>query len=69
MTNYVAFILLYAVFGGIGYGLIYMLPVKIAYSYFPNNKGLVGGIIMASYSLGAIMWSIVAGEIVNPDNE
>ena len=60
MTDFYLFFLFYAVLGGFGYGIIYMLPVKNAYNFFPNNKGLAGGIILASYSFGAIGWSFLS---------
>ena len=35
--------------------------------YFPNNKGLISGIIMGSYGLGSFIFNIVATKIVNPN--
>jgi MFS family permease len=37
--------------------------------YFPNNKGLISGIIMGSYGLGSFIFNIVATKIVNPNGE
>jgi MFS family permease len=55
-TNYYLFLLSYAVVGGIGYGIIYMLPLKNAYLFFPKKKGLVGGMILSCASAGAMVW-------------
>ena len=68
-TDFYLFLLFYAIFGGFGYGLIYMLPLKNSYAFFPNHKGLVGGIVMASYSFGAIGWTLFTAHYVNPENE
>jgi MFS family permease len=68
INEYLVFVLFYAIISGIGYGIVYMLPVKNAYSFFPNNKGLVGGLIMSFYSLGAVLWSFVSKGIINPEN-
>lgn len=67
--NYYLFLTFYAFIGGVGYGIIYMLPLKNAYSFFPERKGLIGGIIMASYSFGAIIWSQFSAKTINPTNE
>jgi OFA family oxalate/formate antiporter-like MFS transporter len=67
--DYYFFLLFYAFISGMGYGIIYMLPLKNAYSFFPNRKGLIGGIIMASYSFGAILWSQFSAKTINSTNE
>jgi OFA family oxalate/formate antiporter-like MFS transporter len=66
--EYLLFVLFYAVINGIGYGMVYMLPVKNAYAFYPNNKGLVGGLIVACYSVGAVLWIFVSKDIINPEN-
>jgi len=54
---------------GSGYGLIYMLALKMGWSYFPHKKGMVGGIILASHSFGAIAWTFITVKLVNPNGE
>jgi hypothetical protein len=46
-----------------------MLPIKNAYAFFPNRKGLVGGLVLSSSSIGAILWSQYSTYIINPNNE
>ena len=69
MTSFYLFLIFYAVLTGIGYGIIYMLPLKSAWSFFPERKGMVGGLILASHSFGAIGWSFFTAKIINPNNE
>jgi hypothetical protein len=69
MTNFYLFLLCYAVLTGLGYGLIYMLPLKGAWSFFPNKKGTIGGLILASHSFAAIGWSFFTATSMNPGNE
>lgn len=69
MTNFYFFLLFYAILTGLGYGIIYMLPLKSAWSFFPNRKGTIGGLILASHSFGAIGWSFFTADSMNPLNE
>jgi MFS family permease len=38
------------------------------YSYYGDNKNFVTGLVIGSFSLGAIVWNIVATMWINPDN-
>lgn len=69
MESFYSFLLFYAVFTGLGYGIIYMLPLKSAWSFFPGKKGTIGGLILASHSFGAIGWSFYTATYINPFNE
>lgn len=69
MTDFYLFLVFYAIMTGIGYGLIYMIPLKSAWSFFPNKKGTIGGLILASHSFGAIGWSFFVANSMNPTNE
>ena len=62
------FILWYSVVAGIGFGLNYNLPLKVAWSYFPRHQTLVSGIILSCYSINAIIACTISTHIVNPDN-
>ena len=53
--NFEIFLMIYSVVAGIGFGLIYNVPLKCAWSYFPNHRTLVAGIILCCYSLNAIV--------------
>lgn len=41
------------VLGGIGVGFAYVIPISIGMQWFPRNKGLVTGIIVAGFAAGA----------------
>jgi OFA family oxalate/formate antiporter-like MFS transporter len=68
VTNLYAFIILYGVFYGIGVGLTHLVPVIIAWEYFPNNKGMVSGIIFGGHGFGAFVFGLISFAIVNPNN-
>ena len=67
--NYLLFFVLYAFMVGCGFGLIYMLPLKIAWLYYPKKKGMISGLILSCYSVGAIIWIIITTSIANPNNQ
>lgn len=67
-TNFFLFTFLYGFCFGFATGLSYLIPIDIAYKYFPNNKGLFSGIIFAGFGLGAFVFNFVVQALVNPDN-
>ena len=44
------------------------MPVYNSWKYFPNNKGLAGGIVLAGFGFGAFTFNFVSTAIVNPNN-
>jgi MFS family permease len=68
VTNFMVFFVLYAMCIGCGFGLIYVLPLRNAWLFFPNHKGMVSGIILSCYSIGAIFWIITTTAVANPNN-
>lgn len=54
---------------GFGFGMIYMLPIRNAWLFYPDRKGMVSGIILSSYSVGAIVWSFLSTYLANPNND
>jgi len=53
------------IIGG-GSGLVYMVPLKNAWNYFPEQKGLVSGIIVCGFGLSSFIFSYVSKIIANP---
>lgn len=47
-------------FGGIGVGLVYMIPISISQKWFPKIKSIVTGIAVAGFGLGAFFISIIS---------
>lgn len=62
---------------GIPAGLVYMLPVSIfiflfwvcCWKYYPFNRGMVTGLIIAGYGFGAFIFNFVCKAICNPNNQ
>ena len=65
-TNLLHFVLLYGACSGIGCGINYLVPFVCGWKYFPDNKGLVSGIISGAYGMGNIIFSYLSTSIVNP---
>jgi len=55
--SFTGFFLVYSVMGGIGFGIIYFVPLLCAWSYFPTKRNLVAGVILMCFSLNAILCS------------
>lgn len=49
----------YGVMGGVGLGLGYVTPVATAAKWFPDRKGLVTGMVIMGFGLGALLTSKV----------
>eukprot|EP01064_Diplonema_japonicum_P036302 TRINITY_DN8112_c0_g1_i1.p1 TRINITY_DN8112_c0_g1~~TRINITY_DN8112_c0_g1_i1.p1 ORF type:complete len:501 (+),score=72.83 TRINITY_DN8112_c0_g1_i1:29-1504(+) len=58
----------YGVLFGVGVGLTYTCPVTAAISYLPEKKGLVNGIIVMGFGLGAFVMNFVITSYLNPHN-
>ena len=56
-------------FGSFGNGLMFMVSLVCAWDYFPQRKGLMTGIIEASYGLGPFFYNKIANLLINPDDE
>jgi len=67
-SSYWLFLVLQSVINASGLGLIYMLPVRNAWLFYPRKKGMVSGMILMCYSVGAIIWSFLTTKLCNPDN-
>jgi MFS transporter, OFA family, oxalate/formate antiporter len=44
------------VLAGAGMGLAYVGPIAVAMRWFPNRKGLITGVTVAGFGLGALVW-------------
>ena len=45
-----------------------MVPIHHGWLWFPDNPGLVSGIIIGGYGFGAFIFDNVATKVINPDN-
>ena len=60
------FEIFFAVSIGIGMGLSVLVPIKLGWEYFPNNKGFVSGFIYMGFGFGSLAFSLIATHLVNP---
>jgi OFA family oxalate/formate antiporter-like MFS transporter len=49
--------LFYGVMSGIGTGFAYVTPVATVVKWFPHRKGLMGGIVIFGFGIGAFLFS------------
>jgi MFS family permease len=66
--NFVVFIILYAILGGIGSGMLIMLPMKCSSSYCPDRRPLLTLIFLSSGFLSAMVGCLVSTMIINSQN-
>jgi len=67
MQEFWAFLIFYV----IGFGcqnFVYMAPIHQGWLWFPGRPGLVSGIIIGGYGLGALVFDNVATHVINPEN-
>ena len=46
-----------------------MIPMIVAWEYFPNNKGMVSGILSGAYGMGSFFYTWISTNVVNPQGE
>jgi OFA family oxalate/formate antiporter-like MFS transporter len=64
--SYYMFLILFAGSFGIANGLTYIVPLHIAWMYFPKKEGFIAGIIIGSFGLGGFIYGIISSYVVNP---
>lgn len=55
----------YGMGGGLGMGLVYGCTINNSVKFFPDKRGLVGGIATASYGISSVLIPPVANMIIN----
>ncbi|KAG5443126.1 Oxalate:formate antiporter [Clonorchis sinensis] len=61
-------IVTYALLNGVGLGLGYSVVIAVATSWFPARRGLVSGLIVGGFGLGALIFTPIQTAYINPDN-
>jgi len=61
--------LTYGFMFGLGIALAYAPPMAVAMKWFPRKKGLVNGIIVGGFGLGAFIFNTVQTTYLNPSNQ
>lgn len=46
----------------------YIVPIYNSWKYFPDNKGLAGGIVLAGFGFGPFVFNFISTALVNPNN-
>lgn len=67
----VSFWLLLVTYGlvfGVGVGIAYIGPLSSAMNWFPKWKGLVNGMVVAGFGIGALIFNSVQTTYINPQN-
>lgn len=49
--------LTYGVIGGVGVGMAYVTPLAMVTKWFPDKKGLAGGLVVGAFGLGAFVYN------------
>ena len=65
-TTFEMFLLTYAVVMSIGVGFCYFPPLVAGWSWLPEQKGHVTGIILGAFGLGSFIFGFISIAIVNP---
>lgn len=58
----------YGVMYGVGIGIGYISPLCCGMKWFPNRKGLVNGVIVGGFGMGALIFNFVQTAFLNPKN-
>ncbi len=62
--NLIVLYLTFGVLGGIGIGLGYIVPLAMLIKWFPDKRGLITGLAVAGFGLGAFLISQVAPGLI-----
>jgi OFA family oxalate/formate antiporter-like MFS transporter len=55
--------LTYGVIGGLGLGMGYVSPVAMVTKWFPDHRGLAGGLVLTGFGLGAFIYNAIVGHV------
>lgn len=56
--------LTYGLFGGVGIGTIYATTIANTVKWFPDKRGLAGGLTAAGFGLGAVLFAPIAVNLI-----
>ena len=68
-SSFMTFYILYAFAFGIPQGLTYMVPVHHAWLAFPDQAGLISGLILGGFGFGALIFDNVSTAVINPNDD
>lgn len=53
---------------GVCGGMTYVVPMNIAWQYFPGREGLITGVIDSSFGMGGAMFGHLMSRMINPEH-
>ena len=59
MDEFYGYAILYTLGFAFNQGIVYMVPVHHGWLWFPNNPGLVSGVILGGFGLGSLIFDNV----------
>lgn len=62
-------VITYGFMFGLGTALSYAPPMGVAMRWFPRHKGLVNGVIVGGFGLGAFVFNQIQSSYLNPSNK
>jgi OFA family oxalate/formate antiporter-like MFS transporter len=63
--NLAVLYLAHGVLGGIGLGIGYIVPLAVLIGWFPDKRGLITGLAVTGFGLGALITSPLATELID----
>ncbi|TNN20922.1 Oxalate:formate antiporter isoform 3 [Schistosoma japonicum] len=66
--TFIGVVITYSLTMGIGMGFAYSVVFAIATTWFPEKRGLIVGIIVSGFGLGALVFSPIQTALINPTN-
>lgn len=67
--SYVPYVILYGAGSGLCLGLCYLLSLYIAWTYYPNSKAIVTGMVLFATGLNPAILAPVSSIVLNPDGD
>lgn len=67
--RYSTFAGMYGLMAGIVLGFIYIYPMAHCYSFYPDRKVFISGLIISASGLGTLIFAFMAYNTINPTNE
>uniref|UniRef100_A0A0K2SYD6 Oxalate:formate antiporterlike [Strongylocentrotus purpuratus] n=1 Tax=Lepeophtheirus salmonis TaxID=72036 RepID=A0A0K2SYD6_LEPSM len=67
--SFALLVITYGFMFGFGTALAYPAPMGVAMRWFPRKKGLVNGIILGGYGMGAFVFNQIQTFYLNPENK
>ena len=68
-TTFTTFIFLYCMVSSTGFGICTTTHIICAWEWFPNNRGLLTGIISSSVGFGFLYFVQVSSDLANPEDK